>query len=72
MVLENTVMFNFDQLDDAYVRDISDLLLLERRKETENVKFTAKTRGTSPASRFGQEVIEPEDTMLHCIVDWED
>ncbi|MFT4549522.1 MAG: hypothetical protein ACI9UA_001018 [Pseudoalteromonas tetraodonis] len=63
----------FDQLDDAFVRDISDLLLLERRKDVENVKFTAKTRGTSPVSRFGQLDIEmPEDTMLHCIVDWED
>ena len=61
-----------DLLDDVYVRDISDILLLERRKEVENVRFTAKTRGTSPASLFGQEVIEPEETMLHCIVDWED
>jgi hypothetical protein len=62
----------FDELDDVYVRDISDILLLERRKELENVRFTAKTRGTSPVSRFGQEVIEPEDMMLHCIVDFED
>lgn len=62
-----------DLLDDVYVRDISDLLLLERRKEVENVKFTAKTRGTSPASRFGkEEEASPEDTMLHCLVDLED
>ena len=63
----------FDQLDDVYVRDIADILLLERRKEVENVKFTAKTRGTSPASRFGQEPLDgPEDVMLHCIIDLED
>ena len=62
----------FDELDDVYVRDISDLLLLERRKEVENVRFTAKTRGTSPARRFGHEVEEPEGMMLNCIVDLED
>ena len=63
----------FDELSDMYVRDISDLLLLERRKNVENVPFTAKTRGTSPARRFGQEGVEqPEDTMLHCIVDLDD
>ena len=62
-----------DELDDVYVRDISDLLLLERRKEVTNVKFTAKTRGTSPASRFGREMHEdPEDVMLHCIIDFDD
>ena len=63
----------FDELDDVYVRDISDILLLERRKDAENVKFTAKTRGTSPVSRFGQvHHDDPEDVMLHCIVDLED
>ena len=62
----------FDQLDDVYVRDISDILLLERRKEVENVRFTAKTRGQSPACLFGQEIGEPEETMLHCIVDLDD
>ena len=36
------------------------------------MKFTAKTRGQSPASRFGKEVEEPEEMMLHCIVDLED
>lgn len=61
-----------DLLDDLYVRDISDILQLERRKEAENVRFTAKTRGQSPASRFGQEVEEPDEMMLHCIVDLED
>ena len=61
-----------DLLDDVYVRDISDLLQLERRKEAENVKFTAKTRGHSPASRFGREEEELEGMMLHCIVDLED
>jgi hypothetical protein len=61
-----------DLLDDVYVRDISDILQLERRKEVENMKFTAKTRGQSPASRFGKEVEEPEEMMLHCIVDLED
>ena len=61
-----------NQLNDVYIRDISDLLLLERRKDVENVRFTAKTRGTSPANRFGQEIEEPEDVMLHCIVDLED
>lgn len=70
MILESTVMF--EELSDVYVRDISDLLLLERRKDVENVRFTAKTRGLSPARRFGQEVVEPEDVMLHCIVDLDD
>ena len=63
----------FEELDDAYVRDISDLLMLERRKHVDNEKFTARTRGTSPARRFGNPDIEvPEDTMLHCIVDLDD
>ena len=62
----------FDELSDMYVRDISDLLLLERRKDVENVRFTAKTRGRSPAQRFGQGVEDPEEVMLHCIVDLDD
>ena len=55
-----------EEFDDTFVRDISDLLLLERRRHAKNVRFTARTRGKSPAGRFRQEQVR--DAILHCVV----
>jgi len=55
-----------EELDDTFVRDISDILLLERRRNARNERFTARTRGKSPAGRFRQEQVR--EAILHCVV----
>lgn len=52
---------------DCEVRDVAELLDSGRSlRRAENLRFTVKTRGKSPASLFGRDQLR--EAILHCVV----
>ena len=55
------------EFDDEEVRDVAEILELGRPpRRAENLRFTIKTRGKSPASLFGRD--QMSEAVLHCVV----
>ena len=55
-----------DSSDEPY-RDVAEILEAGRPpRRAENLRFTVKTRGKSPASLFGREQLR--EAILHCVV----
>ena len=52
---------------DHEFRDVAEILEAGRPpRRAENLRFTVKTRGKSPASTFGREQLR--EAILHCVV----
>ena len=52
---------------DNEFRDVAEILEAGRPpRRAENLRFTVKTRGKSPASMFGREQLR--EAILHCVV----
>lgn len=55
------------EIDEGEVRDVAEILELGRPpRRAENLRFTVKTRGKSPACLFGRE--QMSEAVLHCMV----
>jgi hypothetical protein len=55
-------------LDDEEIRDVAEILEAGRPpRRAENLRFTVKTRGKSPASLFGRDH-QLCEAVLHCVV----
>ena len=49
------------------IRDVAELLEMGRSpRRVENLRFTVKTRGKSPAKLFGRDHLR--EAILHCVV----
>lgn len=56
-----------DKHSDHEIRDVADILEAGRpARRAENLRFTVKTRGKSPASQFGRHQLR--EAILHCVV----
>jgi len=56
-----------NEFPDEDIRDVAEILESERSpRRAENLRFTVKTRGKSPASLFGRDHLR--DAILHCVV----
>ncbi len=52
---------------DEEIRDVAQILEMDRLpRRAENLRFTLKTRGKSPASLFGRDQLR--EAILHCVV----
>ena len=53
--------------DDDRFRDVAEILEAGRpARRSENLRFTMKTRGKSPANLFGRDQLR--EAILHCVV----
>ena len=53
-------------MEDEEIRDVAEILESGRPpRRAENLRFTIKTRGKSPASLFGREQLR--EAVLHCV-----
>lgn len=60
-------MHRINKLADQEVRDVAEMLDCHRSlRRAENLRFTVKTRGKSPASQFGRGQLR--EAILHCVV----
>ena len=54
--------------DDDEFRDVAEFLDAHRpARRSENMRFTVKTRGKSPASLYGRDQLR--EAILHCVVE---
>jgi hypothetical protein len=60
-------LYRGNKLADQEVRDVAEMLDGSRSlRRAENLRFTVKTRGKSPASQFGRDQLR--EAILHCVV----